>query len=698
MCVCMCVRACVRVCVCVCVCVHWWMFSTIRSTLGWGEGCFLNVLSDPQCTQDSPHMPGFLGKSVKVFSKYGVLLHFRFRAVRTNFLAVLPICSRNLCHHPTPQGKHPVLRFLDILFGFFADIPQQRQGLVSAEGNYFICQICRKRFSLKDNLLKHILTHNKPKPFKCEVCQSSFEEQSSLEEHFELNHTSMNDNTTSSSGGRSEATITHCTVTHDPNRINTYPNPTAAHDDPNISGCTSESELTGKMVVTCDTITHGIVQHESNENSIVSSGNASVSVPARAVSIDRTINEDTEGSHYQQLDNTLSSTQFPNKERFRCLKLRRKPLHMPPVAQTPQFTQSSQMISTQFLDVSQMVPTQFPDGSQMVPIQFPHISQMTRLASRSVSLKCNSCQKIFRNKRYLFHHRVLVHGEPTQYQCHRCGKYFPVATQLKRHIPCTKKLKDLKCEQCGKGFSSDATLKAHLKTCNVDKLFMCELCGKQFTQNDERERHMSCHERWNDFKCERCGEECSSDAALKVHMRIHDDDKSFTCEVCGNQFANNDTLKIHTRIHTGEKPFFCNICGKNFRFRSNLRAHQKVHSSEKPFICELCGKQFAFNCSLKAHMEVHSTVKPFMCDICGKEFAFNRNLRNHIKIHSTKKSSTCEACEICGKQYVDISDLQAHMRIHTGEDPYICQLCGKKFTNNGALINHLRTHIHTVNI
>ena len=388
----------------------------------------------------------------------------------------------------------------------------------------------------------------------------------------------MNDNITSSSGGRSKATITHCTVTHDPNRVNTYSNATAAHDDPNISGCTSKSELTGKMVATRDTITHGTVQPESNENSIVSSGNASISVPARGepllsetVSIDMAINEDTEGLHYQQLDNTLSSTQFPNKERFRCFKLRRKPLHMPPVTQTPQFTETSRMITTQFLGVSQMVSTQFLDGSPMVPTQIPHISQMTRLASRSVSLKCNSCQKIFRNKRYLFHHRVLVHSEPTQYQCRRCGKYFPVATQLKRHIPCTKKLKDLKCEQCGKGFSSDATLKAHLKTCNVDKLFMCELCGKQFTQNDERERHMSCHERLNDFKCERCGEECGSDAALKVHLRIYDHKKSLTCEVCGNQFANNDTLKIHTRIHTGDKPLFCNICSKKFKFRSNYK-------------------------------------------------------------------------------------------------------------------------------
>ena len=378
-------------------------------------------------------MPEFLGKSVKVLSKYSVLLHFRFRATRTNFRAVLLICSGIFCPHPTPQGNYPVLRFFDILFVFFlADIPQQPQSLVSAEENHFICQICRKRFSLKDNLLEHILTHSKPKPFKCEICQSSFEEQSSLEEHFQLYHTSMNDNTTSSSGGHSEAAITHCTVTHDSNRINANPNATAAHDGLNISGCASKSELIGKIVATRDTITHGTAQPESVKNSIVSSGDASTLVPAggepllsEIVSDDTAINENTEASHYQQLDSTLSTTRFPTKERFKCLKLTRKTLYMPPVAKTPQFTQSSPMISTQFPDVPEMVAT-----------ESRHISQMTRLASSSVSLKCNSCQKIFRSKRTLFQHRILVHGEPTKHQCDRCGKYFPFATHLKRHIPC----------------------------------------------------------------------------------------------------------------------------------------------------------------------------------------------------------------------------------------------------------------------
>ncbi|WP_257263043.1 C2H2-type zinc finger protein, partial [Endozoicomonas sp. ONNA2] len=50
----------------------------------------------------------------------------------------------------------------------------------------FQCDQCKKIFSLKRNLKRHILTHTGEKPFKCTVCDKSFNQPDNLKTHVRI--------------------------------------------------------------------------------------------------------------------------------------------------------------------------------------------------------------------------------------------------------------------------------------------------------------------------------------------------------------------------------------------------------------------------------------------------------------------------------------------------------------------------------
>ena len=46
--------------------------------------------------------------------------------------------------------------------------------------------MCVKKFSLKGDLKRHMLTHTKVKPHECDICKKKFSQKSNLVQHFRI--------------------------------------------------------------------------------------------------------------------------------------------------------------------------------------------------------------------------------------------------------------------------------------------------------------------------------------------------------------------------------------------------------------------------------------------------------------------------------------------------------------------------------
>ena len=90
---------------------------------------------------------------------------------------------------------------------------------------------------------------------------------------------------------------------------------------------------------------------------------------------------------------------------------------------------------------------------------------MENIRKRESWLKCEVCEKLFREKSKLSRH-MFVHTGERPHKCGHCEKAFSVDYNLKTHLRIHTGEKPFKCKfsSCGRNFSQSGNLKSHLVT------------------------------------------------------------------------------------------------------------------------------------------------------------------------------------------------------------------------------------------
>ncbi|XP_051576932.1 uncharacterized protein LOC127454042 [Myxocyprinus asiaticus] len=307
--------------------------------------------------------------------------------------------------------------------------------------------------------------------------------------------------------------------------------------------------------------------------------------------------------------------------------------------------------------------------------------------------KCKFCTKSFSRPRYLRRH-ILTHTEVKPYRCKTCESCFSRYDHLKLHqtrcrgkgrlevrvvkmtldsLTTSSQSKEqqenetLQCKICSKQLSTHSDLKRHMAMLHItDKPFPCKRCGKSYSSVKTLRRHNLT------IKCKRVSKEieqsaknnvpnqpCRETSKLLQRIQVHYINKfKYQCEYCPRRFKLPGQLKVHLRLHTGEKPYGCANCGEHFIRRDYLKRHLikcigKGKSQEK-VLCDKCGGLFTRDALL-----VHQNT----CVISSKSSEVVRNAKSPTKIKDF-------SCTFCSDRFLLFSQLQQHfLSKHRSDQP-----------------------------
>lgn len=332
--------------------------------------------------------------------------------------------------------------------------------------------------------------------------------------------------------------------------------------------------------------------------------------------------------------------------------------------------------------------------------------------SNNKPIKCNKCNKSFRNVTALEKHKIN-----NLYRCHLCHQQFSDQTSLIVH----KRFIDLKnvfqcniCENQSKSSISEHNIN------NLSKTYECSMCSKVCNKKFEMVTHIYNYhqEVYSNYSCDPCSDISASPQELVLHL----EKKLFKCDICPKSFTTNYRLHQHFGWHLGINNFKCQYCPKTYSKYSVYLTHERTHTGETPFRCKHCGKWFPVSSNLNIHLKYKNMFEIHTCNICQKTFSRKSSLLFHKKTHSKEiQLNTNSSNELYnqsltlkehGKQHtsfvhsnslnrhviqfpnneshkLNINNIKNQIDNNYVHKEYKCDLCKEKCYTQSQILNHI---------
>ncbi|XP_046703089.1 zinc finger protein 1035 [Silurus meridionalis] len=374
---------------------------------------------------------------------------------------------------------------------------------------------------------------------------------------------------------------------------------------------------------------------------------------------------------------------------------------------------------------------------------------------------CKICELRFWTPKSLNAHQRLSHSSveprktivpclktdqvsPKVYTCQPCNKIYTIRRSYMKHIRAkhngsAKSLDDLKSAPTEHQLSNNESSRSNADDKAVGEddrgeddhgeddddeddgdapYFPCHVCGKTFLTSENLEDHQRCHLGEKPYECEECGKCFIQLVNLQQHQRSHKSE--FQCQMCGKGFVSLFALRKHKHTHVGKHPHRCTKCQLSFTRSSKLREHMTTHREEN-FPCDLCHENFSCKSSRAEHRKIHTegedelpplippakqassppvSVSPslstaqqyrYRCEICQVRFPDPEQLSEHGCNPAKERPYSCKDCN---QHFLHGSHLKKHQLTHqlSGSRSFQCNSCHMSFRHRHHFLTHLQTH------
>ena len=320
-------------------------------------------------------------------------------------------------------------------------------------------------------------------------------------------------------------------------------------------------------------------------------------------------------------------------------------------------------------------------------------------------------------------------SDKTTFPCAICGIQFQTFQNLCMHERTYSKPANKSCSDCGTLFPSKRLLQlhslaTHSPSCAENYQFFCKFCNQGFVKKTnirihERHFHMDQVPKpvrvnesiWSSYPmCTTCNLLFESYERFIEHNMYYYNDQVFVCTVCGKSFQGMYKLHHHSKVEHYPNDvlklyaYKCDICSEGFNYESHFHAHKlHVHLPDAPIIQKTLNIMQDHSYALTNNVGIRTKVteepiilsaKTYTCSVCNLNFTNEEDLSMHKIEYSMNGKFQCSKCNRkCGNG----SFLAKHDSLnHTGCDINIsfkCRFCGEVLTTSTAMLCHEK-HFH----